>query len=146
MIDPRLERLANLVTEAGFRQRDPLARDELAVEPGSTNRRDLSFDREIRPGCEGEPPVGRKYRSGGLGIDKWPVRRSCWNDGGGGAGVAIADLSHCGDFQAKVAANRGKPLSAPAVSGAAASASAAVPEKRRSALLDSGKSMVQRLA
>jgi hypothetical protein len=55
MIDPRLERLANLVTEAGFRQRDPLARDELAVEPGSTNRRDLSFDREIRPGCEGEP-------------------------------------------------------------------------------------------
>ena len=36
MIDPRLERLANLVTEAGFRQRDPLARDELAVEPGST--------------------------------------------------------------------------------------------------------------
>ena len=82
--------------------------------------------------------VGRKYRPGGLGIDKSPVRRSCWNDGGGGAGVAIADLSHCGDFQAKVAANRGKPLSAPAVSGAAASASAAVPEKRRSALLDSG--------
>src|SRR6516164_97896 len=57
MIDPRLERLANLVTEAGFRQRDPLARDELAVEPGSTNRRDLSFDREIRPGCDGEPPL-----------------------------------------------------------------------------------------
>ena len=82
--------------------------------------------------------VGRKYRSGGLGIDKSPVRRSCWNDGGGGAGVAIVDLSHCVDFQAKVAANRGKPLSAPAVSGAAASASAAVPEKRRSALLDSG--------
>jgi hypothetical protein len=57
MIDPRLERLANLVTEAGFRQRDPLARDELAVEPGSTNRCDLSFDREIRSGCEGEPPL-----------------------------------------------------------------------------------------
>ena len=55
MIDPRLERLANLVTEAGFRRRDPLARDELTVEPGSTNRRDLSFDREIRPGSESEP-------------------------------------------------------------------------------------------
>jgi hypothetical protein len=57
MIDPRLERLANLVSEAGFRQRDPLARDELAVEPGGTNRRDLSFDREIRAGCEGEPSL-----------------------------------------------------------------------------------------
>jgi hypothetical protein len=87
---------------------------------------------------------GAKYRS--RGVDKSAVRPSCWNDGGGGAGVAIADLSHCGDFQAKGAANRGKPLSAPAVSGAAASASAALPEKRRSELLDSGKSMVQRLA
>src|SRR5215469_4694929 len=55
MIDPRLERLANVATEAGFRQRDPLTRDELAVKPGSTNRRDLSFDREIRPGRE--PPL-----------------------------------------------------------------------------------------
>jgi hypothetical protein len=54
--------------------------------------------------------------------------RYCWNDGGGGAGIAIADRSHCGDFQAKGAA-----------------ASAALPEKCRLALLDSGKSMVQRL-
>ena len=57
MIYPPLERLANVATEAGFRQRDPLARDELAVEPGRTNRRGLSFDRKIRPGCEGEPPL-----------------------------------------------------------------------------------------
>jgi hypothetical protein len=57
IIDPRLERLANVATEADFRQRDLLARDELAVERGSTNRCDLSFDREIRPGCEGEPPL-----------------------------------------------------------------------------------------
>src|SRR5262249_41521217 len=57
MIDPRLERLANVATEAGFRQRDPLAREELAVEPGRTNRRDLSLDREIRAGCEGESPL-----------------------------------------------------------------------------------------
>jgi hypothetical protein len=63
MIDPRLERLANVATEAGFRQRDPLARDELAVEPGSTNRRDLTFDREIRPGCEREPPLSTDVKS-----------------------------------------------------------------------------------
>jgi hypothetical protein len=47
MIDPPLERMENVATEAAFRQRDPLARDELAVEPGSTNRRILSFDMEI---------------------------------------------------------------------------------------------------
>ena len=64
----------------------------------------------------------------------------------GGAGVAIIGLCQWGNFQAKGAANRGKPLSAPAVSGAAASASAAALERRRSTLLDSGKSMVQRLA
>jgi len=95
-------------------------------------------------------PVGRKYRSGvdpeRLGIDKSVARRSCWNDGGGGAGVAIAGLSHWRNFQAKGAANRGKPLFAPAVSGASASASAASPERHRSALLDSGKPMVQGLA
>jgi putative transposase len=28
-----------------------------------------------------------------LGIDNSPARRSCWNDGGGGAGVAIAGLA-----------------------------------------------------
>jgi hypothetical protein len=70
----------------------------------------------------------------------------CWNDGGGGTGVAVADLSHCGNFQAKGTANRGKPMSTSAVGGAAASASTALPERRRSTLLDSGKSMVQRLA
>jgi len=43
-------------------------------------------------------------------------------------------LSHCGDFQAKGAANRGKPLSAAAVGCAAAVASAASLERRRSAL------------
>jgi hypothetical protein len=85
-------------------------------------------------------------RSGRLGIDKSPARRSCWDSGGRGAGIAIAGLSHWGNLQAKGAANRGKPLSTPAVSGAAASASAASPERRRSALLDSRKSMVQRLA
>ena len=66
MIDPRPERLANVATEADFRQRDPLARDELAVEPGSTNRRDLSFDREIRPGCESEPSLSTDVDSPGL--------------------------------------------------------------------------------
>jgi hypothetical protein len=34
--------------------------------------------------------------------------------------LRFAGLSHWGNFQAKGAANRGKPLSAPAVSGAAA--------------------------
>jgi hypothetical protein len=60
--------------------------------------------------------------------------------------VAGAGLSYCGDFQAKGAANRGKPLSAAAVGCAAAAASAASLERRRSALLDPGKPMVQRLA
>jgi hypothetical protein len=64
----------------------------------------------------------------------------------GCAGVAVAGLSHCGDFQAEGAANRGKPLSAAAVGCAAAAASAASLERRRSALLDPGKPMVQRLA
>jgi hypothetical protein len=81
-----------------------------------------------------------------LGIDKSPAGRSCWNDSGGGAGVAIAGLSHWDNFQAKGATHRGKPLSASAVSGAAASASEASPKRRRSALLDSGMSMVQQLA
>ena len=73
MIDPRLERLANLVTEAGFRRRDLRARDELAVEPGSTNRCDLSFDREVRPGCEGEPPLNTDVDSPDLddSTDGW---------------------------------------------------------------------------
>jgi hypothetical protein len=39
-------------------------------------------------------------------IDKSPARRSCWNDGGGGAGVAVADFSHWRDFQAKGAVVR----------------------------------------
>src|ERR1700747_506078 len=65
-------------------------------------------------------------------------RRGC-------AGVAVAGLSHCGDFQAKGAANRGEPLSAAAVGCAAAAASAASLEPRRSALLDPGKPMVWRL-
>src|ERR1700751_4317589 len=64
----------------------------------------------------------------------------------GGAGVAVAGLSHCGDFPAEGAASRGDPLSAAAVGGAAAAASAASLERRRSALLDPGKPMVQRLA
>src|SRR5215470_12499907 len=68
MIDPRLERLANVATEADFRQRGPLTRDELAVEPGSTNRRDLSFDREIRPGCESEPPLSTDVDSPDLDV------------------------------------------------------------------------------
>jgi hypothetical protein len=86
-------------------------------------------------------PIRRGYR-----IDKSLARRSCWNEGGGGAGVAVAGLSHCGDFQAKGAANRGKPLSAAAVDCAAAPASAASLERHRSAFLDPGKPMVQRLA
>jgi hypothetical protein len=44
---------------------------------------------------------------------------------GGGAGVAIAGLSHCGNFQAKGTANRCKPA-----------ASAASPERGRSTLLE----------
>jgi hypothetical protein len=32
-------------------------------------------------------------------IDKSPARRSCWIDGGGGAGVVVADFSYCGDFR-----------------------------------------------
>jgi hypothetical protein len=58
----------------------------------------------------------------------------------------VAGLGHCGDFQAKGAANRRKPLSAAAVGCAAAAASAASLDRRRSALLDPGKPMVQRLA
>ena len=65
-IDPRVERLANVSTEACFRQRDALARNELAVEPGRANRRDLRFDREIRPGCEGEPPLSTDVDSSDL--------------------------------------------------------------------------------
>ena len=49
-------------------------------------------------------------------------------------------------FQAKGAANRGKPLSTAAVGCAAAAASAASLERHRSALLDPGKPMAQRLA
>jgi hypothetical protein len=94
--------------------------------------------------------VGRKYRSGvdpeGLALTSRRRGALAGMMAAGGAGVAIAGLSHWGNLQTKGAANRGKPLSAPAVSGAAASASAASSERRRSALLDSGKSMVQRLA
>jgi hypothetical protein len=64
----------------------------------------------------------------------------------GRAGGSVAGLSHCGDFQAKGAANRGKPLFAVAVDFAAAAASATSRERRRSTLLDPGKPMVQRLA
>ena len=60
----------------------------------------------------------------------------------GALGVAVADLSHCGNFEAKGAANRGKPLSAAAADCAAAAASAASLARRRSALLDPGKPMV----
>src|SRR5215469_6375582 len=60
----------------------------------------------------------------------------------GALGVAVAGLSHCGHFQAKGAANRGKPLSAAAVDCAAAAASAASLARRRSALLDRGKPIV----
>ena len=60
----------------------------------------------------------------------------------GALGVAVAGLSHCGHFQAKGAANSGKPLSAAAVDCAAAAASATSLARRRSALLDPGKSMV----
>ena len=66
--------------------------------------------------------------------------------GAGGAGVAVAGLNLCGDFQAKGAASRGEPLSAAAVGCAAAAASAASIERRRSALLDPDKPMVQQLA
>jgi hypothetical protein len=48
----------------------------------------------------------------GLSFAKSPARRCCWNDSGGGAGVAIAGLNYWGNFQAKGTANRGKPLSA----------------------------------
>ena len=64
----------------------------------------------------------------------------------GALGVAVAGLSNCGHFQAKGAANRGKPLSAAAVDCAAAAASAASLARRRSALLDRGKPMVHCLA
>ena len=64
----------------------------------------------------------------------------------GALAVGVAGLSHCGHFQAKGAADNGKPLSAAAVDCAAAAASAASLAQRRSALLDPGKPMVQRLA
>jgi hypothetical protein len=54
MVDSRLKCLANLATESGFRQTDPLARDELTVKPGGAKRRDLRFDWEIRPCCKGK--------------------------------------------------------------------------------------------
>jgi hypothetical protein len=87
-------------------------------------------------------PVGRKYRSGGF--IALTSRRH-----GALAGMMAAGVRRCcdcGDFQAEGAANRGKPLSAAAVGCAAAAASAASLERRRSALLDPGKPMVQRLA
>jgi hypothetical protein len=62
---------------------------------------------------------------------------------GGVAGVPICSF---GNFQAKALLIAEKPLSAPAIVGAAAPSSATTPEQRRSALLDSGKSMVWRLA
>ena len=73
MIDPRMERLANVATEACFRQRDPLARNELAVEPGRASRRDLRLDREIRAGREGEPPLSTDVDSPDLddSTDGW---------------------------------------------------------------------------
>jgi hypothetical protein len=96
--------------------------------------------------CAAQIPIGSRS-GGGYSIDKPPARRSCWNDGSGGrAGVAVAGLSHCGDFQTKGAANRGEPLSAAAVGCARAQASAASFERRRSALLGPGKPMAQRLA
>jgi len=55
---------------------------------------------------------------------------------GGVAGVPISGFGHYGNFQAKSATDRGEPLSAPAIVGAAAASSATTPEQRRSALLD----------
>jgi hypothetical protein len=65
---------------------------------------------------------------------------------GGVAGVPISGFGHYGNFQAKSTIDHGEPLSAPAIVGAAAPSSATTPEQRRSAFLDSGKSMVWRLA
>jgi hypothetical protein len=65
---------------------------------------------------------------------------------GGGASVPISRVGHCGNFQAQSAIDCGKPLSAPAIVGAAAPSSATSSERRGSALLDSGKSMVGRMA
>ena len=53
---------------------------------------------------------------------------------GGVAGVPISGFGHYGNFQAKGATDRGEPLSAPAIVGAAAPSSATTPEQRRSAL------------
>jgi hypothetical protein len=45
--------------------------------------------------------VGRKYRSGGLGIDKSPVRPSCWNDGGGAQVLRLLILAIAATFRPK---------------------------------------------
>ena len=51
MIDPAIHRLADLGAEAAAAERGLLG-EKLAVEPGGARRRDLRFDREVRPGGE----------------------------------------------------------------------------------------------
>ena len=102
--------LTQLCLEFAIRQFDRVDRANISA---VSERRSSALDRLLYAsdfvlwGANTDPEaIRRVYR-----IDKSPALRSCWNEGGGGAGVAVADLSHCGDFQAKGAANRGKPLS-----------------------------------
>jgi hypothetical protein len=92
--------------------------------------------------CGAQIPIWRVYS-----IDKSPARRSCWNDGGRGAQVLrLLVLVIAAIFRPKALLIAENLLSAAAVGCAAAAASAASLERRRSALLDPGKPMVQRLA
>ena len=43
--------------------------------------------------------MGREYRSGGLGIDKSSVRRSCWNDGAGAQVLRLLILAIAATFR-----------------------------------------------
>src|SRR5579885_3215131 len=56
MLGAALERVANLGAETAAAERDRLARDGLAVEPGGAVRRDLLLERKVRPDGERDTP------------------------------------------------------------------------------------------
>src|SRR5690606_34199038 len=57
MLGPAVERVADLGAEAAGAERDRLARNRLAVEPGGAVRRDLLLERKVRPDRERDAPA-----------------------------------------------------------------------------------------
>jgi hypothetical protein len=122
-----------------------LRRISSSTPPGAAPLPSLCYNRSAGR-CQRRPPLASISAMRHASLPSQTTPRPIEGRNAGCVGVAVGGLSVCGDLQAKGAANRGKPLSAAAVGCGAAAASAASLERRRSALLDPGRPMVQRLA